>query len=34
MPLVTGVGRSVCVSDITKEELEGAVVELYAVHNL
>ena len=34
IPLITGIGSSVCVSDITREELEGAVKELYQVHGL
>ena len=34
IPLITGIGASVCVNDITKEELEGAVKELLQVHGL
>lgn len=34
LPLIAGIGQSVCVSDITKEELEEAVAELYDVHGL
>jgi 3-dehydroquinate synthase len=32
LPLIVGLGHSVCVSDVTREELEGAVDELYDVH--
>lgn len=32
IPLVTGIGSSICVSNVTREELEGAVAELDEVH--
>jgi hypothetical protein len=32
IPLITAIGSSVCVNDVTREELEAAVAELYEVH--
>lgn len=32
IPLITGIGSAICVNDITREELEGAVAELDLVH--
>ena len=34
IPLLTGIGASQCVNDITRAELAGAVRELFDVHGL
>lgn len=34
LPLLTAIGGSRCVNDVTLAELEGAVQELFEVHGL
>jgi 3-dehydroquinate synthase len=32
VPLVTGIGESICVNDITREEVDKAVKEMVKMH--